>query len=341
MAVLPAKNLARLTWLLSFTISVFLLIFLLISRSVTPIVAIVFTTMSAVIVLFIGFFNIYLLTAYNRLSGLSIDLQSNKRRYIYSYIGSALIHLTVWPLFAYLARVPWKSSGMALFFVHIISSALVNTLMIIIQNFILLQSDKAKADLELSELRAANAEAATLLLKQQIHPHFLFNSLNTLKVLYNKDPKMGNSYLMHLANFLRATVSNHEDKLSRLDEELLLFNNYLQMKKIRFGDALSCIITIPDDQLTLGNLPAFSLQPLLENAIKHNDATEEMPLKLIVVKEGDRIIVSNNLQRKRRPEVSTGKGLANLSERYRLLSGDEVIITDDGVLFSVSLKLLI
>ncbi|HYH14018.1 MAG TPA: histidine kinase [Flavisolibacter sp.] len=209
-----------------------------------------------------------------------------------------------------------------------------------VQNYVVLEHDKLKTNLELSALKVAHAEAENLLLRQQVHPHFLFNALGTLKALYRQNQKAGDTYVIHLANFLRASVSNHTNKIARLDEELQLLQDYMEMQKIRFGTALTCSIAVPEESLKAYYLPAFSLQPLLENAIKHNELTEEMPLQVMVSQQEDRMVISNNLQRKRSKEPSTGNGLANLTERYRLLSGDPVIIEQKEDLFSVSLKLL-
>jgi LytS/YehU family sensor histidine kinase len=217
---------------------------------------------------------------------------------------------------------------------------MVNTLMLVSQNFVILQTEKARADIEISYLKIAHAEAANLLLKQQIHPHFLFNALNMLKSLYRKDIEAGDTYIVHLANFLRASIFRQASKISRLDEELALLQDYLQMQQIRFGSALACTISVPTQSLKQYYLPTFSLQPLLENAIKHNELTEEMPLQIAIYQHNDRIVVRNNLQKKTVRESSTQNGLANLAERYRLLSEDQIIINEDPHFFSISIKLL-
>jgi len=189
-------------------------------------------------------------------------------------------------------------------------------------------------------LKIANAEAANQLLRQQIHPHFLFNALNILKSLYKLDTHAAEEYLVCLSNFLRASISNNNIKVTRLRDELILCQNYLGMQKIRFGDALICTFSIPDDTLEQGYVPSFSIQPLLENAIKHNELTDESPLYIDIVQDGDRIVVLNKMKHKITTETSTGSGLANLSERYRIHSGDELIIKDDGTTFSVSIKIM-
>lgn len=222
----------------------------------------------------------------------------------------------------------------------IVISIFVNTMVVAFHNYIILQEAKVNSDMENSQLKAANAEAANQLLRQQIHPHFLFNALNILKSLYKIDPKAAEEYLVCLSDFLRASVSNNNIKIIRLRDELKLCENYLQMQKIRFGDALICTITITEETLEYGFVPSFSIQPLLENAIKHNELTNESPLHIFIEQEGDWVRVTNNRKPKITSETSSGSGLANLSERYRILSGDELIIEDTEKIFSVSIKVM-
>ncbi|MCK9204743.1 MAG: histidine kinase [Bacteroidales bacterium] len=223
-----------------------------------------------------------------------------------------------------------------LFFVGLFVNALILTL----QYFVILKDSKTKSDLENSNLKMENAEAAYQLLRQQIHPHFLFNALNTLKSLYKKDPIAGEKYLVHLSDFLRASLSYNDENLIQLQDELKLCNDYLEMQKIRFGEALIFNIDISEEALKKRFVPSFSIQPLLENSIKHNECTEESPLRISVKQEGEWIKVTNNLRLKTSSEKSTGSGLANLNRRYHLLSEEELIIEDNGSAFSVMLKIL-
>jgi LytS/YehU family sensor histidine kinase len=287
----------------------------------------------------IGFLNIFVLIFLSRRFG-TTSKKFKQYRYVLTYVGSAAVYQLIWPVFALVSRHEGAFSDTAMRFIFLISSAMVNTLMLVSQNFVILQTEKARADIEISSLKIAHAEAANLLLKQQIHPHFLFNALNMLKSLYRKDIEAGDTYIVHLANFLRASIFRQASKISRLDEELALLQDYLQMQQIRFGSALACTISVPTQSLKQYYLPTFSLQPLLENAIKHNELTEEMPLQIAIYQHNDRIVVRNNLQKKTVRESSTQNGLANLAERYRLLSEDQIIINEDPQFFSISIKLL-
>ncbi len=232
-------------------------------------------------------------------------------------------------------------SGWRLFIFIAYANFVVYSFVFFIQNFIMQQYEKSRIQLELVQLKSSNAETTNQLLKQQIQPHFLFNALNTLKSLIKKQPDTAEDYLIRLSDFLRASFANKPSGLSTVTEELKICGNYMEMQKVRFGDSIHYKIEISEsDEAMLKYLPTFSLQPLLENAIKHNIATVEDPLTIVVRRQEDKIVVSNNLQIKSSIETSTGNGLSNLKERYRILSGDEVVISTDNEEFTVSLKML-
>jgi len=126
----------------------------------------------------------------------------------------------------------------------------------------------------------------------------------------------------------------------QLGDELTICVNYLEMQKIRFGEALRFDIHIPDSMRAAWCLPAFSLQLLAENAIKHNILTLERPLTITISCSDEIITVSNNLQKKEATHPGTGVGLANLQERYKILSGGGIVIDTDNDKFSVSIKAL-
>ncbi|MDN3584691.1 sensor histidine kinase [Mucilaginibacter flavus] len=336
---LPIKNLVRLNWLLVFSLTAIVtlyLFFLLDETIVRKLFLVIITATGIALVAFsnIGI-RIYLARKF------PANPKSAKRyRFYVTYTVSIFIYLGLGPLFDALPGKSYLYSFPIYLLMLVFSGAFVNTVILMLHGFVILQADKAHAELELSRLKTAHAEAANLLLKQQIHPHFLFNALNTLKALYRKDAAAGDTYLVHLANFLRASVYSHDSKASSLGDELALLLDYLEMQKIRFGTALDCVIDLPDDLLKTGYLPSFSLQPLLENAIKHNGLTRESPLIIHIFCRDDRIIVSNTLKKKTLNVASAYHGLANLAERYNLLSGDEIIIKEEADTFSVSIKLL-
>ena len=216
----------------------------------------------------------------------------------------------------------------------------INTVVLIILDLILLRGKQASVEIENARLKLKNTEALNQQLKQQIQPHFLFNSLNTLKSLINNSPEAAEDYLIKLSDFLRISISAGKDNVVKVEDEMKLCLDYLDMQKIRYNGALQYKIDIPAEHQESGYIPIFSLQLLAENAIKHNALTNETPLQIEIRYEAGRIIVRNNIRQKILSEPSPGMGLINLAERYNILSGDEIIIRNSEDQFSVSIKIL-
>lgn len=256
-------------------------------------------------------------------------------------LTSFLLSILVIELVVFVSGIILQSPAhMQTYLFTIILSILINLLVVALQNYVTIQDTKHKWDLENSQLRAANIDAANQLLRRQIHPHFLFNALNILKSLYKVNPLAGEEYLIKLSDFLRAAVTTNNIKVIPVKEEIKLCEDYLAMQKIRFGSALTYAINLPENALATGYLPSFSIQPLLENAIKHNELTDEFPLVIQIKQKGDYIQVINNIKLKATNEASTGSGLVNLAERYRILSGDELKIEETENTFCVTIRVL-
>ncbi len=219
-------------------------------------------------------------------------------------------------------------------------STVIYTTVHFFHRFVILAHATKQSELEVVRLQSANMETTNQLLKQQIQPHFLFNALNTLKSLIKKQPDVAENYLIQLSDFLRASISGHRTDVVPIEEELKLCKNYMDMQKIRFGEALQYQVDVPESYLGKYFIPFFSLQPLLENAIKHNELTKQYPLLIAIYAENDRIVVKNNLRLKKNVETSTGNGLTNLRERYRILYQEEIHILQTDSAFIVSLKLI-
>ncbi|HEK22041.1 MAG: histidine kinase [Mucilaginibacter sp.] len=335
---LPLKRLVRLTWLQAIIIGfIFYLVASNTDRPLQHVIPFTLLTMSGI--LLVGYSDIFLMTSLCK----KISVRSKKfslYRMFSSYPVSILIYLLLRPAFGYFSGNQWTFWDMGSLLAFVGSGIVMNTLITLLHNSVLLYEHKLHSELEMSKLKTAHAEAMNLALKQQIHPHFLFNALNTLKALYNKDTQVADEYIVHMANFLRASIYHHSDHVSKLRTEVDLLNDYLAMQRIRFGSALNCAIELPAETLDGYYLPSFSLQPLLENAIKHNNFTSEEPLQVVIEQDGAWLIMKNNIQKKKLKVVSTNYGLANLAERHKLWSGDEIIITENELEFSVRIKLL-
>ncbi|HEY4205934.1 MAG TPA: histidine kinase [Puia sp.] len=223
---------------------------------------------------------------------------------------------------------------------HMILFLSIDTVILILQDLLVTREKKAAIELENQALRLKNMEAVNQQLKQQIQPHFLFNSLSTLKSLMTVNPEDAEEYLVRLSEFLRSSLSSHAHDSIRLADEVHLCLNYLEMQKIRFGDALQFDVQVPEEWLNKYYLPAFSLQQLAENAIKHNVLTLDRPLRITITGHEGVITVKNNWQKKEGVTQGPGVGLANLQERYRILSGSDIVIEAKDDVFSVSIKAL-
>lgn len=232
------------------------------------------------------------------------------------------------------------ASGKDKIHAYIILILALNSVVILILDLVHLRDRKNRVELEMAELKIQHIAAKNEQLKQQIHPHFLFNSLSTLKSLIHKNPEKAETYLLKLSDFLRASILPNAELVVKLKEEIQLSQDYLEMQQMRFGNALRFTIDIPFEKLESTFVPAFSILPLLENAVKHNQLTIEQPLSIHIAYDKEWVTVKNNKQIKQYSEPSTGFGLSNLRKRYALLSGEDIKVTDNETYFSVSIKTL-
>lgn len=189
---------------------------------------------------------------------------------------------------------------------------------------------------ENERLTADNIRIRYEILKNQVNPHFLFNSLNTLDGLIGMDNERAHEYVQNLSQVFRYTIGNKE--IMHLDEELDFTESYALLMKIRYGDNLQIQYNIDDKYRSYYIIPV-SLQLLVENAIKHNVVSSKHPLLITIeTTPNDSIRVTNAIQPQSGVEHGEGIGLANLTERYELLFQKEVIITKTDV-FSVEIPL--
>ena len=187
-------------------------------------------------------------------------------------------------------------------------------------------------------LKAENEKTRYEALKQQVNPHFLFNSLNTLNAIIKTDPGKAQQYVQELSYIFRYTLQSED--IITLDEELKFTETYGSLMRIRYGNSLQIDMDIRPVYRSYHIIP-LSLQMLVENAIKHNIISRKLPLPVRIFTAGNRpaITVSNPVQRRKMPEEGEGIGLANLTERYRLKWQQDVIICHTDDIFSVTIPL--
>jgi two-component system, LytTR family, sensor kinase len=172
---------------------------------------------------------------------------------------------------------------------------------------------------QLLKVQKENLQSQFEVLKSQINPHFMFNSLNVLSGLINKDIGKAQQFIDEFSHIYRYVLETLEQPVVTLEKELDFMRSYLFLQQIRHGDDLSYSVKIPS-ALLKWVLPPLSLQVVLENAIKHNIVNESKPLKIDIYSEETNLIVRNNIQPKISAVASTGLGLKNLVKRYGLIS---------------------
>lgn len=192
--------------------------------------------------------------------------------------------------------------------------------------------------LENEALKVEYAKAKYESLKNQIDPHFLFNTLNTLNLVIASDSQLAQKYVNKLSSIFRYTIQSRD--ISSLRDELVFTKDYCDLMQIRYGENIRFVFDILDRYQSRLIAP-FSVQTLVENAIKHNVITSKQPLVITVsTDESGSLIVSNPIHPKMEPELGEGIGLANLSERYKLRWGRDIVIDNNGERFIVKIPLI-
>jgi two-component system, LytTR family, sensor kinase len=175
-------------------------------------------------------------------------------------------------------------------------------------------------------------------LKNQLNPHFLFNSLTSLDSLILENPTLASDFLRQLSKVFRYVLQNKEKGLVSLETELNFIKNYVALLKTRFGESLNINFDISDDVLDLQVAPV-TLQILIENALKHNVLNKDYPLTINILNHENYLIIENKIQLKKQVETSNGQGLNNLKSLYCFLCEKEVLIEQDDV-FRVKIPLI-
>jgi len=195
--------------------------------------------------------------------------------------------------------------------------------------------------LRAEQFERAKAEAELEALKNQIDPHFIFNSLNTLSYLIEEQPARALQFNDTLADVYRYILQNKARSLVLLREEIIFLQDYFSLLKIRFENAVQLEVSIDPLLYDQFLLPPISLQVLMENAIKHNDFdAETAPLILTVDLRNDSLVVCNTIRTKQIRKPSSQIGLRNLEERYRFTTGKSISITVTNQQFCVTLPVL-
>lgn len=190
------------------------------------------------------------------------------------------------------------------------------------------------------QLERAKAEAELEALKNQIDPHFIFNSLNTLSHLIEEKPAKAKLFNDSLADVYRYILQNKARDLVMMKEEIDFLQSYFSLLQIRFEKAVALQVSVPDNLQELYLIPPISLQILVENAIKHNEFSPKNPLSIQIKWQPGELIIHNSIKKKILRNASSKIGLQNLGERYKLITEKEITIKEEEKDFTVHLPVL-
>lgn len=185
--------------------------------------------------------------------------------------------------------------------------------------------------------KSANAQFESL--KNQLDPHFLFNSLNVLSSLIDENPIQAQKFTASMSKIYRYVLEQKDKELVTIEDEIEFAKTYCDLLKTRFEDSVNFIFDVKNDDLRKFVVP-LSLQLLLENCIKHNLATSSKPLLIRIFTEGDTLCIENNLQIREQIKESAGIGLSNIVQRYSLLTNKNVFVEKSEDYFKVKLPVL-
>jgi len=192
--------------------------------------------------------------------------------------------------------------------------------------------------LENEQLKQQNLQNELTALKNQIDPHFLFNSLNSLNSLI-RDNKEATAFVTKLSFMYRYILQSGDRNLVTVKEELKFLESYIYLIKTRYRDRFSIEMDIHAGDLEK-EVPPLALQLLVENAVKHNEISESHPLEVKIYSMDNQICIENTIRERTTLAEGTGNGLANLNKRYNLLGKQKMTITTDNNTFCVKLPLL-
>ncbi|RRQ46845.1 sensor histidine kinase [Chryseobacterium sp. SC28] len=229
----------------------------------------------------------------------------------------------------------------AIRWVFIIKFFSASMLFLVIQYALQTQKNVTQLKIEKEQMQTENYRAQLESLRAKVDPHFLFNSLNTLRTMVRHNDAKSEQFILSLSDFYRQTLKYNEAKVIKLLDEIKLLESYLFLMKNRNGEAISITIDIQKELYKM-HIPTLAMQTVVENCFKHNMMTSKAPLKIEIINTADDAIeVINNIQPKLVKQPTSGYGLEFLKKRYELLGiydGVEIDQTEEE--FTTRLKLI-
>tara|TARA_R110000868_G_scaffold822_1_gene6093 strand:- start:18176 stop:19192 length:1017 start_codon:yes stop_codon:yes gene_type:complete len=280
--------------------------------------------------IFIWYYNIYSLPRFT-------SQRSGKSLFNWKLLLSVVLGILVMVVLVIAHQELFQVSKMDAPIMFELRGVLINLIVYMFLHLLFQNYQTQQMGVELERTHALNLGAQYELLKQQVNPHFLFNSLNTLKSMVDMQDPQSSDFILKLSDFYRFTLESRKLDLIPLREELQILDSYVYLLKARFEDGFVLINEVDSKQYE-SVIPPFTLQLLIENCIKHNIVSLDKPLLIKLYTENDFLIIENQIQLKR-GVLSTGVGLDNINQRFMHLMNTEIEIDKSETIFKVKIPM--
>lgn len=236
------------------------------------------------------------------------------------YTSAVLIFfISVWYAVILKQEIDWRQIHLNI----IICTVCVFFITHIYETFFLIKA-RESGKIKEEQLERAKVQAELEALKNQIDPHFMFNSLNNLTHLIDVSPVVAKQYIEDLADVYRYILRNKDNKLVLLEDEIIFLKRYFSLLTLRYSDNLVLGLNLTKADYLKYLIPPISIMTAVENAVKHNEVSEENPLELDIELSNDSLIITNKINIKKSVRESSKIGLKNLAERYKIITGKEI-----------------
>lgn len=243
--------------------------------------------------------------------------------------------LCVWYRWAGLPKIDWE-----VILIVTLLNVIIVLFVIHIYETVFMVKEQENELLMNANLSSAKAKAELEALKNQIDPHFMFNSLNSLSYLISTNPQKALQFTEHLAEIYRYILIQKDQTLVVLEDELSFMHKYFALLELRFGKALTIHKHFKGTIASKYLIPPISIFIAMENAVKHNEISESIPLQIDLLIRNDELTISNKIQLKRSIKHSSKIGLRNMDDRFKITTGKGITTANDDGYFSVTLPLM-
>lgn len=274
-------------------------------------------------------------------------VEDTKKRTVLGVISTVIVNVILVFICNYINFILFQKGNVSEFFSgsmgffnwFTINVALFISAVLHAKGFVEAWKSSTKQEVVQQKLIAKSANAQFESLKNQLDPHFLFNSLNVLSSLIDENPDQAQRFTASMSKIYRYVLEQKDKELVTVEEEINFAKTYCDLLKTRFEDSVSFDFNVNEKDLKSYVVP-LSLQLLLENCIKHNFATSSKPLHIKIYSENGNLFIENNLQQREQVKESAGIGLSNIVQRYSLLTKQNVFIEKSATFFKVKIPIL-